>query len=507
MVKRQKKDSAKTGLNQGQNRDAGKAARIGPNTPHDTCTERLSPFGGLLALTKFMDAVKFREVFDGFYVPPVRTPEHGHHNTVYGILVLLFIGFTRIWHFQYIQRDPLVCGIFGVNMLPHATTYWRYIASLGINQGQSLLLVMAALRERVWQLCGLAYPTIHLNMDTTVETLFGNQEGGRKGHNTKHRGKKGYRPVLCFIEETREYLAGKLRKGATISGKDVAAMIKSFRKYLPACVQNAILRGDGEFLSWDAVKAAEDEGYVYIFGNKGCKPTFDPTKWYTVRGHGLAEYNECWYKPTGWPDEGRFVAMRILKEKQQSKADTQLELLEDGGKVYREFSTNHPGKPHQVIDEYDKRADCENLIGESKREGLSAIPTHRFMSNYAFFQIVLLAYNLWRSFKMLAEHGEAEKKKRDDAQKERTSPSLRGIQDNTIRIARLKLLLIAAKLTEHGNGVKVRYSEHDSRVSGLFGFMSHLDRIRERMRPWVDGTYWQCRHMGFLNVQTAAHSP
>lgn len=227
-----------------------------------------------------MDAVKFRDVFEGFYLPPGRIPDQGHYHAVYGMLVLLFIGFARLWHFQYLQTDPLVCALLGVSRLPHATTSWRYVASLGINQGKSLLLVMTALRERVWLLCGISYPTIHVNLDTTVETLFGDQEGGRKGHNTKHRGKKGCRPVLCFIEETREYLAGKLQKGAAISGQEVAEVMKSIKKYFPACVQKVILRGDGEFLGWDAVKAAEDEGYVYIFGNKGCKPPFDSRKWY-----------------------------------------------------------------------------------------------------------------------------------------------------------------------------------------------------------------------------------
>ena len=42
-----------------------------------------------------------------------------------------------------------------------------------------------------------------------------------------------------------------------------------------------ILRGDGEFISWEGVEAAEEEGYQYIFGNKGCNPPFDPLKWYT----------------------------------------------------------------------------------------------------------------------------------------------------------------------------------------------------------------------------------
>lgn len=154
---------------------------------------------------------------------------------------------------------------------------------------------MAAHRERSWQLCGIAHTVIHINIDTTVETLFGDQEGGRKGHNMKHRGKKGFRPVLCFIEDTREYLVGKLRKGAIISGKEVAEVIKSIKRYLPASVQKVILRGDGEFLSWEAVKAAEDDGHVYLFGNKGCKPPFDPKTWYKARKDDSIEYNKCWY--------------------------------------------------------------------------------------------------------------------------------------------------------------------------------------------------------------------
>ena len=112
---------------------------------------------------------------------------------------------------------------------------------------------MSALRERVWHLCGLGYKRIHLDIDTTVETIYGKQQGGRKGHNTKHRGKKGFRPVLCFIEETREYLTGKLRRGETMSGKEMADLIHTFKKHLPGCVQKVILRADGEFISWESV--------------------------------------------------------------------------------------------------------------------------------------------------------------------------------------------------------------------------------------------------------------
>src|SRR5664280_1905711 len=152
MVKRQNKDNARRLINQGGTECPVKATKIGPSTAYEYCSERLSPFGGLLGLS--------------------RTPALGHYNMMYGIIILLFIGFSRIWHFLYIRMDPMLCSIFNVVKLPYVTTYWRYVDSLGINQGKSLLEVMSALRERVWQLCKISYKDIHIDMDTMVETIY-----------------------------------------------------------------------------------------------------------------------------------------------------------------------------------------------------------------------------------------------------------------------------------------------------------------------------------------------
>ena len=179
MVKMQDQGSAGSRKNQGENEVQPKANKIGSSTAYGYCRERLSPFGGLLGLVKFLDLVGFKEIFEGFYKPPGRKPEMGHYNMVCGILLLLFIGFTRVWHFVYLQFDALVCGLFNRGKLPYVTTYWRYVDSLGINQGMSLLMVMSALRERVWQLCGLRYETIHINIDTTVETIYGRRRPRR----------------------------------------------------------------------------------------------------------------------------------------------------------------------------------------------------------------------------------------------------------------------------------------------------------------------------------------
>jgi hypothetical protein len=113
--------------------------------------------------------------------------------------MLLFVGFRRLHHFVYIEEDPMLLGILGVEQLPAVSTFWRYLRSLGINQARVLIKIMAALRERAWKSLGITLKQIHVDIDTTVETVYGAIEGAKRGHNPKARGKKGLRPVLAFI--------------------------------------------------------------------------------------------------------------------------------------------------------------------------------------------------------------------------------------------------------------------------------------------------------------------
>jgi len=467
MVKQRKKNTKKKRNGKGFKENGAEARKINASTVFETCTEQLSPFGGLLPLIKFFDLVKFKEIFNSTYLAPRRDPKLGHHLMVIGILMLLFIGFNRLWHFTYIRLDAMLCGFFRLTKLPVASTFWRYVDSLGINQANSFLNIISTLRERVWQLCDINYYKIRISIDTTVETIFGNQQGGRKGHNTKYRGKKALRPILCFIDETREYLIGKLRKGQTVSGKEAAA---------------------GEFLSWQSVAACIEAGFDFIIANKGCNPPFDPKGWYRPFKRKNIEYNSCEYKPIGWGAVSRFVVMRIPKEKAKKPGKAiQCSLFEDDRYLYRIFCTNLGGKAHKIISEYDKRADVENLVGEAKREGLDAIPSAKFKTNYAYFQIVMLAYNIWRYLKMIAQLSTG-----DDqcAQTQPSATGLQGIMNNTIRIARLRLLFIAAKVVKESNVDKVKYSIQDARTPAMMHFLKFLDKLRLKMRPWEENSHW-----------------
>lgn len=153
-----------------------------------------------------------------------------------------------------------------------------------------------------------------------------------------------------------------------------------------------------------------------------------------------------------------------------------MRLLESENYVYRVFATNDKRRPHVVIEDYDQRADAENLIAEAQQEGLLAIPSKRFQANHAFFQIIMLAYNLWRWMKLLAGHSQ-----RPTADAKTPPPTTAVVlSKHTLQAARLKMLFVAAKIRFHGNRDEVRFSIHEQRTAGLMEFLGYLDQRRQR---------------------------
>jgi hypothetical protein len=455
------------------NNRSDKPIVIGPSTPYEFTNDLFTPFGGFLLFVKMLDALQFEKLFDETFIKPGRTPTRGHYFMFKGLIFLLVIGFQRLFHFSYISHDPMLLGILAVAQLPVVTTFWRWLKHCGLNQANSLVKLMAVVRERIWWQVGYAFKVVHIDIDTTVETVYGDIEGARKGHNRKHRGKKGLRPALAFIAETKEYFFGKLRQGTTMNGDEVKTFIKAFKSLLPGCVTKVIIRADSEFFSQDAVIACEEEIYRFIIFVKVTQPSFVSNRWYSLRGRPGVEYNSSVFKPPTWKKAYRFVVMRILKTVAEKANPQQGDLFEDADYKYRIFVTDLKGSAHRVIDIYDKRAGAENLIGEAKREGLCAIPSKMFQANMAFFQMVMLTYNLWRHLQAFA-----------DAEKAVT------LRRHTVHVARLKLLFLASKIVRHSDKVKVKYSEYLDIRPQLEKLFKKLDDLLHQPGRWDTPIAW-----------------
>jgi hypothetical protein len=191
-----------------------------------------------------------------------------------------------------------------------------------------------------------------------------------------------------------------------------------------------------------------------------------------MRGRPGEEYNSVVFKPPTWSKAYRFVAMRILQTPEK-KNPQQSELLNEPVYKYRIFVTDLKGSAHRVIDVYDKRAGAENLIGEAKREGLCAIPSKVLATNMAFFQMVMLTYNLWRHLQAFA-----------DAEKSAT------LRRHTVHIVRLKLLFLAAKIVRHSDKVKVKYSDYLDVRPQLEKLFKKLDELLQKPGVWDKPIAW-----------------
>jgi len=105
----------------------------------------------------------------------------GDYGMVLGILGLMFIRFNRLWHFVYIGLEPMLCGLFNVQRLPVASTYWRYLNSLQIHQAQAMLSIMKRLREQVWKQCRINYSRITLISIPRSKPFMATSRAGEKG--------------------------------------------------------------------------------------------------------------------------------------------------------------------------------------------------------------------------------------------------------------------------------------------------------------------------------------
>lgn len=104
----------------------------------------------------------------------------------------------------------------------------------------------------------------------------------------------------------------------------------------------------------------------------------------------------------------------------------------------------------------------------------------------------MLACNIWRYLKMIAQFSIENEK---CAKAGPITQTLQGIKNNTIRIARLKLLFIAEKVVKESNRHKVKYSIHEARTSSMLNFLKILDKTRLKIRPWEKDSSWPQRFL------------
>ena len=463
MVNNEGKHSEKTHAKQGFPPDSPGPYKIAASTPFDFGAKNLTPYGGLFPVATMLEKLDFKKLIDETLtihrIPRVMTI----YQFLLGMVLALYVGFSRLNHLRFVAQDPMLIGIVQVGKLPPQCTFWRFLTSLPVTVAQQLLQLQRRLRERVWEAANVQLPWITLDTDTTVHTLYGKQMGARKSYNPKNKGKKSYQPILTFIAETREYLSGELHNGDRPTGAQIARHLQAVFAAVPRCVRNIYARADAGFYCWDAVQAYEKGKASFIMVARKTPRLLEELEkadWRPSRKTDADEQCEFRYQPEGWGKAYRFIALRYLKKDEMPPE--QYQLFASAKYIYRVFVTDRKEAIDLLVWFYNQRAGAENLIKEANNDaGLAAHPSARWAANCVHFQLAMLAYNL-NCWLLLFNREET------------VTPE--DLKHTTLATARLRFLFVAAKIWRHAGRVRISYSDH-YQERGLFQRL--MNRLRD----------------------------
>ncbi len=456
--------------------------KIGASTPYDFAAKNLTPYGGLLPVATMLERIGFQKRVEETLTVERATKVMSTYQFILAIVLGIYVGFARINQLRYIARDPLLAGILKVTQLPPQCTLWRFLNSLHSGIARQIQSIQRRMREAVWAAGNIMLKAVTIDTDTTVHTLYGKQMGARKSYNPKNKGKKSYQPILSFLAETREFVAGELRNGDRPTGKQIARHLHEVFQSLPRCVVSFFARADSGFYCWEAVEAYERFKCRFVIVARKTARLLEElvaAEWKASPHTDADEQCEFWYQPQGWGRAYRFIALRYEKDpddEEEAEGVVQYQLFATKQYKYRVFVTNMTQPIDKVVWFYNQRAGAENLIKESNNDaGLAAHPSRLFVTNQNHFQLAMLAYNL-NAWLMLFNREATD-----------TPASLK---HTTLATARLRFLFVAARIWRHSGRTGVSFSDHYEE-KGLFRrLMERLRAIkplRESFGPVVEG--------------------
>jgi hypothetical protein len=481
MVRSRNQHSSETRARQASSEVQSNPNRIGASTPYDFSGKNLTPYGGLLPLATMVERIGFQKLVEQTVTVSRSTKVMSAYQFILAIVMGIYVGFARLNQLRYIARDPLLAGIIRVPRLPPQCTLWRFLNSLHAGVARQIQTMQRCMREAVWAAGNVALRSVTIDTDTTVHTLYGKQMGGRKSYNPKNKGKKSYQPILSFLAETKEFVAGELRNGDRPTGKQIARHLQEVFQGLPRCVVLFFARADSGFYCWEAVEAYERFNCRFVIVARKTSRLLEElvaAEWKPSPRTDADGQCEFWYQPAGWGRAYRFIALRYEKDPDDEEASdevVQYQLFATRQYKYRVFVTNMTEPIDKVVWFYNQRAGAENLIKESNNDaGLAAHPSRLFVTNQNHFQLAMLAYNFNAWLSLFNRE---------------TSDTTGALKHTTLATARLRFLFIAAKIWRHSGRTGVSFSDHYEEKALFRRLMERLRAIKPRgdsFRPVVE---------------------
>jgi len=371
-----------------------KKERVAPALPWRFTDKRFTAWGGMRIFDEMLRRLNWSGALSSAPLPqPGSNRGHDPVLIVQAFLLTVWTGGGRFAHTALVRFDEALRAIFGLTEVPSVSTFTRFFRRFGRRQVDE---VFGHLSRWFWD--RLSAQSWTIDLDSSVLTRYGHQEGSQRGYNPRRRGKRSHHPLMAFAAECRMVVTAWLRPGNTTDGCNVENFFGEVLATLGERHRIGLVRGDSGFCIGTLFDLLEEKkiDYIVVARMLGTlkRQIAGLQNWVEINS-GVA-VAECEYYAQGWAKPRRVVAVRYrLQDRPQGQM-----LLEVPGYSYAVYVTSLRLPPEQVRRLYLGRADSENRIKELLQDfAVSGFASQKFWATEAAFRMALCAYNLMSLFR------------------------------------------------------------------------------------------------------------
>ncbi len=365
--------------------------------------KELTPWGGMVLMKKLIEQTGINDALKKIGLP-VQRSNRGYDpiQLINNFWVSIWSGASRYEHLEVTRHDTVIQKMFGWEKMAGHKSFQRYFEKFTQKINNSVFTELFQ-----WFYSQTHFDNYTLDIDSTILTRYGDQEGATKGYNPKKRGRNSHHPLIAFIAEARMAVNFWLRSGNSYTANNFINFIENTFERL-AGKTIGLFRADSGFFDKNILEFLEnrEKPINYIIAAKFYKPVKiaivrEKTYWRLDDG---IEIGETMYESVGWGKLRRLIIVRQEIALRPKATGKQLRLFgaEEVYKNYRYscFVTNLTLPTKAVWDLYRNRADAENRIKELKEDfGVDSFAVQDFFATEAALNFVVMGYNLMSLFR------------------------------------------------------------------------------------------------------------
>lgn len=355
----------------------------------------LTHYGGIFFFHEFTRVLQLRDFLARHLT--YRRPRHDYSlsQMLLALAYPILLGLDRLETVSFLRTNGTFQYLTGLPSYPDPQSLRRFLLQAPPEFREHLHRVNDRLLQRF-----IHQPEhrsrLILDLDSTVITVFGRQEGAAVGYNPRYRGKRSYDPLLCLEANSAFLWDTELRPGNAGTWAGSVELLASCFLSAPSDIRELRVRADAGFGFDPVLVMLEQRAAEYAVVARmttSLKRVLGRLRYQRLNARW--EIAECEHHPADWKQARRcIVARRLIEETEPEPTLFTLERY-----LYRAWISNLPLRAAGVWHFYEGRAGMEPRIRELREDfALRRIPPRAFAANALYLEIIRLAYNLVVAF-------------------------------------------------------------------------------------------------------------